>query len=174
MSPYSDLIYPFHSLLLLYNGGNVNQTLITFLFLEIPQNGHMVTVSFASRPSLRFPLLVIHWSNLLFRERGRYLCLCCIRGTATAKKISPEIMPIVAEYAKSNRSSCKSCSKAIASKTLRVGLVSKGPGGFDMTRWHHLDCFPTDSESIASVDDIKGLSALEVRVSQRIAYIWVI
>ncbi|KAJ0264087.1 Polynucleotide 3'-phosphatase ZDP [Hirschfeldia incana] len=70
-------------------------------------------------------------------------------------------MPIVAEYAKSNRSSCKACSKAIASKTLRVGLVSKGPGGFDMTRWHHLECFPTDSESVASVDDVKGLSALE-------------
>ena len=74
-------------------------------------------------------------------------------------------MPIVAEYAKSNRSSCKACSKAIASKTLRVGLISKGPGGFDMTRWHHLECFPADSVSIDSVDDVKGLSALEVRVS---------
>ncbi|KAG7577283.1 Polynucleotide 3'-phosphatase [Arabidopsis thaliana x Arabidopsis arenosa] len=70
-------------------------------------------------------------------------------------------MPVVAEYAKSNRSSCKSCSKKIAVKSLRLGLISKGPGGVDMTRWHHFDCFPTDSESIASVDDIQGLSALE-------------
>ncbi|CAE5967324.1 unnamed protein product [Arabidopsis arenosa] len=70
-------------------------------------------------------------------------------------------MPVVAEYAKSNRSSCKSCSKKIAVKSLRLGLISKGPGGVDMTRWHHFDCFPTDSESIASVDDIQGLSVLE-------------
>lgn len=76
-------------------------------------------------------------------------------------------MPVVAEYAKSNRSSCKSCSKKIAVKSLRLGLISKGPGGVDMTRWHHFDCFPTDSESIASVDDIQGLSVLEVRVSLR-------
>ncbi|CAH8358257.1 unnamed protein product [Eruca vesicaria subsp. sativa] len=76
-------------------------------------------------------------------------------------KILPEKMPIVAEYANSNRSSCKSCSNSIASKNLRVCLISKGPGGFDMTSWHHFDCFPTDSESIASVDDIKCLSALE-------------
>jgi bifunctional polynucleotide phosphatase/kinase len=46
-------------------------------------------------------------------------------------------------------------------KSLRLGLISKGRGGVDMTRWHHFDCFPTDSESIASVDDIQGLSALE-------------
>ncbi|KAG7581987.1 HAD-like superfamily [Arabidopsis suecica] len=70
-------------------------------------------------------------------------------------------MPVVAEYAKSNRSSCKSCSKKIAVKSLRLGLISKGPGGVDMTRWHHFDCFPTDSEPIASVDDIQGLSVLE-------------
>ncbi|KAJ0249289.1 Polynucleotide 3'-phosphatase ZDP [Hirschfeldia incana] len=116
----------------------------------------MILASFASLPHL-----IIHRSNLFLRQRGRnylrhrYIC--------TANKTSPEEkMPIVAEYAKSNRSSCKSCSKSIASKTLRLGLISKGPGGFDMTRWHHLDCFPTDSESsIASVDDIKGLSSLE-------------
>ncbi|CAN8269325.1 unnamed protein product [Cochlearia groenlandica] len=80
----------------------------------------------------------------------------------TAKKISPETMPIVAEYAKSNRSLCKSCSNTIASKTLRVGLISKGPGGIDMTRWHHLNCFPSDSETIGSVGEIKGLGDLEV------------
>ncbi|XP_019096880.1 PREDICTED: polynucleotide 3'-phosphatase ZDP-like [Camelina sativa] len=70
-------------------------------------------------------------------------------------------MPVVAEYAKSDRSSCKSCSEKIAVKSLRLGLISKGPGGVDMTRWHHFDCFPTDSEPIASADDIQGLSALE-------------
>ncbi|KAL0717222.1 hypothetical protein Bca4012_066544 [Brassica carinata] len=122
----------------------------------------MVLASFAYRHSHSLPLLLIHQSNLFLRQRrGRnHLFRRNIRIT-TANKIPPEKIPIVAEYAKSNRSSCKACSKAIASKTLRVGLISKGPGGFDMTRWHHLDCFPTDSEPIPSVDDIKGLSALE-------------
>ncbi|ESQ48487.1 hypothetical protein EUTSA_v10020510mg [Eutrema salsugineum] len=118
------------------------------------------SVSFVSHLSHNFPHLIIHRSNLFIRERSQFFChryIC----KATAKSISPETMSIVAEYAKSNRSSCKSCSKAIASKTLRVGLMSKGPGGVDMPRWHHFDCFPTDSESIASVDDIKGLSDLE-------------
>ncbi|XP_018486495.2 polynucleotide 3'-phosphatase ZDP isoform X2 [Raphanus sativus] len=116
----------------------------------------MVLASFVSRHSHSLPPLLIHQSNLfLLRQRGRnYLRHRYIW-------ISTEKMPIVAEYAKSNRSSCKACSKSIATKTLRLGLISKGPGGFDMTRWHHLDCFPSDSESIASVDDIKGLSALE-------------
>ncbi|KFK38839.1 hypothetical protein AALP_AA3G167000 [Arabis alpina] len=112
-------------------------------------------------PSLRFPLLLIHCSNRIFRERRQYLSSYSFVVTTTANRISPEAMSFVAEYAKSNRSLCKSCSKSIASKSLRVGLISKGPGGIDMPRWHHLDCFPTDSESIASVDDIKGLSALE-------------
>ncbi|KAF3551795.1 hypothetical protein DY000_02004248 [Brassica cretica] len=117
----------------------------------------MVLASFVSRHSHPLPPLIIHHSNLFLRQRGQnHLRHRCVWTTS-----APEKMPIVAEYAKSNRSSCKACSKSIASKTLRLGLISKGPGGFDMTRWHHLNCFPTESESIASVDDIKGLSALE-------------
>ncbi|WZZ42541.1 hypothetical protein YC2023_038800 [Brassica napus] len=117
----------------------------------------MVLASFVSRHSHSLPPLIVHHSNLFLRQRGRnHLRHRCVRTTSAAEK-----MPIVAEYAKSNRSSCKACSKSIASKTLRLGLISKGPGGFDMTRWHHLNCFRTESESIASVDDIKGLSALE-------------
>ncbi|KAK3016978.1 hypothetical protein RJ639_005343, partial [Escallonia herrerae] len=38
---------------------------------------------------------------------------------------------VVAEYAKSNRSSCKTCAKAIASKELRLGSVSRDSRGFD-------------------------------------------
>ncbi|CAN7069421.1 unnamed protein product [Brassica oleracea var. botrytis] len=117
----------------------------------------MVLASFVSRHSHPLPPLIIHHSNLFLRQRGQnHLRHRCVWTTS-----APEKMPIVAEYAKSNRSSCKACSKSIASKTLRLGLIRKGPGGFDMTRWHHLNCFPTESESIASVDDIKGLSALE-------------
>ncbi|XP_013719789.2 polynucleotide 3'-phosphatase ZDP isoform X2 [Brassica napus] len=118
-------------------------------FLEISPNGHMVLTSFVFHHSHSSSLSIIHSSNLFFPRTRRKVSL-------PSKK-----MPIVAEYAKSNRSSCKACSKAIASKTLRVGMISKGPGGFDMTRWHHLECFPTDSVAIDSVDDVKGLSALE-------------
>lgn len=120
--------------------------------------------------SLRFfPLLISNRSTLYFRERPQYLINTCYIWRTPAKKT----MTIVAEYAKSNRSSCKSCSKKIAVKSLRLGLISKGPGGIDMARWHHFDCFPTDSESIASVDDIQGLSVLEVRVSSAsLAYIY--
>ncbi|KAL2247462.1 UNVERIFIED_CONTAM: Polynucleotide 3'-phosphatase ZDP [Sesamum indicum] len=70
---------------------------------------------------------------------------------------------IVAEYAKSGRSSCKKCSKAIASSSLRLGLVSKDPRGFDMTKWHHLDCFPfNNSDSVSSAEAIAGFSSLKV------------
>ncbi|XP_011098219.1 polynucleotide 3'-phosphatase ZDP [Sesamum indicum] len=69
---------------------------------------------------------------------------------------------IVAEYAKSGRSSCKKCSKAIASSSLRLGLVSKDPRGFDMTKWHHLDCFPfNNSDSVSSAEAIAGFSSLK-------------
>ncbi|MED6197842.1 hypothetical protein PIB30_060579 [Stylosanthes scabra] len=72
---------------------------------------------------------------------------------------------MLAEYAKSNRSTCKACSKAIESKALRLGVVAKGKGGFDVTKWHHIDCFPfpSDSESILSSpeDAIKGFSSLK-------------
>ncbi|KAL2476433.1 Polynucleotide 3'-phosphatase ZDP [Abeliophyllum distichum] len=69
---------------------------------------------------------------------------------------------IVAEYAKSGRSSCKKCSKSIASSALRLGLVSKDPRGFDMTKWHHFNCFPfTDSNAISTAEAITGFSSLK-------------
>lgn len=79
-----------------------------------------------------------------------------------ASKSSSSSSKIVAEYAKSGRSSCKQCSKAIAASALRLGLVSRGSGGFDMTKWHHLQCFPLESESAGSPESIKGFSALKV------------
>lgn len=72
---------------------------------------------------------------------------------------------VVAEYAKSGRSSCKKCSKTIAAKDLRVGLVSRDTRGFDMTRWHHLSCFPVGSGTVASPEAIKGF--LELKSSDR-------
>ncbi|PSS05873.1 Polynucleotide 3'-phosphatase [Actinidia chinensis var. chinensis] len=68
---------------------------------------------------------------------------------------------VVAEYAKSARSSCKKCANAIPAKALRLGLVSRDARGFDMTKWHHLNCFPMNSDSIASSDAIIGFSSLK-------------
>ncbi|XP_039026843.1 polynucleotide 3'-phosphatase ZDP-like [Hibiscus syriacus] len=65
---------------------------------------------------------------------------------------------IVAEYAKSGRSSCKKCGSAITAQSLRLGLVSRDARGFDMTKWHHLDCF---AGNIDSVDGIKGFDSLK-------------
>ncbi|KAG8386419.1 hypothetical protein BUALT_Bualt03G0146800 [Buddleja alternifolia] len=85
-------------------------------------------------------------------------------SAAMSKSSSSSAAPvkIVAEYAKSGRSSCKKCSKAIASSSLRLGLVSKDPRGFDMTKWHHLSCFPfSNSDSISSAEAIAGFLSLK-------------
>ncbi|XP_044506046.1 polynucleotide 3'-phosphatase ZDP isoform X2 [Mangifera indica] len=68
---------------------------------------------------------------------------------------------VVAEYAKSNRSACKKCSEKIAAKALRLGSISRGPQGFDLTKWYHVDCFPFASEPSDSADNIKGFSSLK-------------
>ncbi|XP_047317295.1 polynucleotide 3'-phosphatase ZDP isoform X2 [Impatiens glandulifera] len=68
---------------------------------------------------------------------------------------------VIAEYAKSGRSSCKKCTKAISTASLRLGLVTKDPRGFGLTKWHHLDCFPVASNEISSPDSISGFSSLK-------------
>ncbi|KAL8557154.1 hypothetical protein ACS0TY_004564 [Phlomoides rotata] len=86
-----------------------------------------------------------------------------IASAGMSSSSSPASVNIVAEYAKSGRSSCKKCSKAIASSSLRLGLLSKDPRGFDMTKWHHLNCFPVSiSDSVPSAEAIRGFSSLKV------------
>ncbi|XP_064969535.1 polynucleotide 3'-phosphatase ZDP-like isoform X1 [Musa acuminata AAA Group] len=68
---------------------------------------------------------------------------------------------VVAEYAKSGRSSCKSCSKAIAAGALRLGSSANDPRGFDLVRWFHVDCFPAASLALAAADEIVGFSSLK-------------
>ncbi|KAK4387138.1 Polynucleotide 3'-phosphatase ZDP [Sesamum angolense] len=107
---------------------------------------------FGTIPNLRNPSILGSIKlvvNLSFNQRT--LTLLAMSSTK-----------IVAEYAKSGRSSCKKCSKAIASSSLRLGLVSKDPRGFDMTKWHHLECFPfNNSDSVSSADAIAGFSSLK-------------
>ncbi|XP_059442325.1 polynucleotide 3'-phosphatase ZDP [Corylus avellana] len=73
----------------------------------------------------------------------------------------PNSSHVVAEYAKSNRSSCKGCAKAIVKEALRVGMVSRDARGFDMTKWHHLECFPVGAASVDSAEKIKGFETLQ-------------
>ncbi|XP_020098804.1 polynucleotide 3'-phosphatase ZDP isoform X2 [Ananas comosus] len=63
------------------------------------------------------------------------------------------------EYAKSGRSSCKSCGKAIAAGAVRLG--SPDPRWIDALKWYHLDCFPTKSHAFATVEAITGFSSLK-------------
>lgn len=67
---------------------------------------------------------------------------------------------IIAEYAKSNRSSCKKCSVSIDNKSLRLGTVTRDPRGFDSTKWYHLNCVPLNS-STTCIDSITGFSSLK-------------
>ncbi|KAI9083615.1 hypothetical protein K1719_034557 [Acacia pycnantha] len=68
---------------------------------------------------------------------------------------------ISAEYAKSNRSTCKKCSQKIDAKSLRLALVTRDNRGYDVVKWHHLDCFPFDSKILASSESIEGFSSLQ-------------
>ncbi|KAL0320607.1 UNVERIFIED_CONTAM: Polynucleotide 3'-phosphatase ZDP [Sesamum radiatum] len=107
---------------------------------------------FGTIPNLRNPS-ILGSIKLVFNSSFNQRTLTLLAMSSTK---------IVAEYAKSGRSSCKKCSKAIASSSLRLGLVSKDPRGFDMTKWHHLDCFPfKNSDSVSSAEAIAGFSSLK-------------
>ncbi|KAL9259997.1 Polynucleotide 3'-phosphatase ZDP-like protein, partial [Drosera capensis] len=79
---------------------------------------------------------------------------------------NPNLMSrLIAEYAKSSRSTCKVCSDPIVTKSLRLGVVARDARGFDLTKWHHLGCFSKvklkgngieEAEEVAGFDSLKG------------------
>ncbi|KAI7739198.1 hypothetical protein M8C21_016173 [Ambrosia artemisiifolia] len=73
---------------------------------------------------------------------------------------------IIAEYAKSGKSSCKKCSEKIESKSLRLGLKSHDPRGFDSVKWHHFNCFSSFDSVSEAETDIEGFSELMVGSDQ--------
>lgn len=91
-----------------------------------------------------------------FPKQQKYHFCFCFQDSAMPPSSKAKI---VAEYAKSNRSSCKKCSQVISAKALRLGLVTRDSRGFDMTKWHHLGCF---SETIESTEAIGGFASLQV------------
>ncbi|KAL8159274.1 hypothetical protein V2J09_000811 [Rumex salicifolius] len=87
---------------------------------------------------------------------------------ASPISLQPQPMPpsspnIVAEYAKSNRSTCKGCNNSIAEKELMLGLTSRDPRGFENTKWHHMGCFLFDLDSTESIKGIFGVDQEAVK-----------
>nr|GEX61253.1 putative reverse transcriptase domain-containing protein [Tanacetum cinerariifolium] len=70
-----------------------------------------------------------------------------IRDPASLSSSSSTCIKIIVEYAKSEISSRKKYSKKIELKSIRLGLGSWDPQGFETTKWHHMDCFfPLDAD----------------------------
>ncbi|KAH7414949.1 hypothetical protein KP509_14G020300 [Ceratopteris richardii] len=70
---------------------------------------------------------------------------------------------IVLEYAKSARAACKTCGANMAKGAVRVGLITRADGGFDLTRWHHTHCFMKKhfKGDVASINEITGFKSLK-------------
>ncbi|XP_013395651.1 poly [ADP-ribose] polymerase 1 [Lingula anatina] len=69
-------------------------------------------------------------------------------------------LPFKAEYAKSNRASCKKCKELISKDTLRLAVMVQSPH-FDgkIPNWFHYKCFWTKAKVLAA-HDIHGFDAL--------------
>ncbi|GLT33348.1 hypothetical protein SLA2020_079460 [Shorea laevis] len=77
--------------------------------------------------------------------------------------------PWKAEYAKSGRSSCKTCKSPIDKEVFRLGKMvqAKQFDGF-MPHWNHASCILRKAKQIKSVDDIEGLESLRWEDQQNI------
>ncbi|KAK6937822.1 Poly(ADP-ribose) polymerase, catalytic domain [Dillenia turbinata] len=77
--------------------------------------------------------------------------------------------PWKAEYAKSSRSSCKTCKSPIDKEILRLGKMVQATqfDGF-MPMWNHAGCIFKKAYQIKSVDDVEGLDLLRWEDQQKI------
>ncbi|XP_068640410.1 poly [ADP-ribose] polymerase 1 [Aristolochia californica] len=77
--------------------------------------------------------------------------------------------PWKAEYAKSSRSSCKSCKIPIDKEKLRLGkMVAASQFDGFMPMWNHADCILKKSNQIKSLDDVEGIDLLRWEDQQKI------
>ncbi|XP_010522166.1 PREDICTED: poly [ADP-ribose] polymerase 1 [Tarenaya hassleriana] len=83
--------------------------------------------------------------------------------------MAPPPKPWKAEYAKSARSSCKTCRSPINKEKLRLGKMVQATqfDGF-MPMWHHADCILKKAKQIKSVDDVEGIESLRWEDQQKI------
>ncbi|OVA13922.1 BRCT domain [Macleaya cordata] len=77
--------------------------------------------------------------------------------------------PWKAEYAKSSRSSCKTCKIPIEKEKLRLGKMVQAKQ-FDglMPMWNHASCILKKANQIKSPDDVEGLDLLRWEDQQKI------
>ncbi|KAK4418372.1 Poly [ADP-ribose] polymerase 1 [Sesamum alatum] len=77
--------------------------------------------------------------------------------------------PWKAEYAKSSRSSCKTCKNPIEKENLRLGKMVQATqfDGF-MPMWNHAACILRKANQIKSLDDVEGLELLRWEDQQKI------
>ncbi|XVF32425.1 hypothetical protein REPUB_Repub17cG0081600 [Reevesia pubescens] len=77
--------------------------------------------------------------------------------------------PWKAEYAKSARSSCKTCRRIIDKEVFRLGKMVTATqfDGF-MPKWNHANCILRKANQIKSVDDVEGIESLRWEDQQRI------
>ncbi|KAH9613280.1 hypothetical protein KSS87_013850, partial [Heliosperma pusillum] len=101
-------------------------------------------------------------SLLLLRNPNPNFTSLSRRSHLTPPRMPPSSSSLIAEYAKSNRSACKTCAENIEAKTLRIGVVTKDKQkGFDMTKWHHFHCLSFNSLSVDSAESISGFDSLK-------------
>ncbi|XP_065860999.1 poly [ADP-ribose] polymerase 1 [Euphorbia lathyris] len=77
--------------------------------------------------------------------------------------------PWKAEYAKSGRSSCKTCKSPIDKEAFRLGKMVQATQ-FDgvMPMWNHGGCILKKAKQIKSIDDVEGLDSLRWEDQQKI------
>ncbi|XP_038887409.1 poly [ADP-ribose] polymerase 1-like isoform X2 [Benincasa hispida] len=77
--------------------------------------------------------------------------------------------PWKVEYAKSSRSSCKTCENPIQKENLRFGKMVQATqfDGF-MPMWNHAACILKKEKQIKSIDDVEGLDLLRWEDQQKI------
>ncbi|KAK1284252.1 Poly [ADP-ribose] polymerase 1 [Acorus calamus] len=77
--------------------------------------------------------------------------------------------PWKAEYAKSSRSSCKTCKSNIEKETFRLGkmVVATQFDGF-MPMWNHANCILKKGNQVKFLDDVEGLDSLRWEDQQKL------
>ncbi|XAR61125.1 NAD(+) ADP-ribosyltransferase [Bertholletia excelsa] len=77
--------------------------------------------------------------------------------------------PWKAEYAKSGRSSCKTCKKPIDKESFRLGKMVQATqfDGF-MPMWNHAECILKKAQQIKSLENVEGIELLRWEDQQKI------
>ncbi len=70
-----------------------------------------------------------------------------------SSEVEKQLAPYCIEYARSSRSKCKTCRKAIDKGIVRIGVLIEGPFGTGYL-WHHLTCLAR--RQIESVEEAYG------------------